>query len=92
MTNGLGQVAVLGNRILDEIERAVIGKRSALELLLLAVLSDEQALIEDFPGLAKTLMARSLAQVTDLGFNRVQFTPDLMPMDVTGSMVLGRSG
>jgi MoxR-like ATPase len=91
MTNGLDQVAILGDRILDEIERAVIGKRSALELLLLAVLSDGHVLIEDFPGLAKTLMARSLAQVTDLGFNRVQFTPDLMPMDVTGSMVLGSS-
>ena len=82
MTNGLDKVSVLGNQILDEIERAVIGKRSALELLLLAVLSDGHVLIEDFPGLAKTLMARSLAQVTDLGFNRVQFTPDLMPMDV----------
>jgi MoxR-like ATPase len=91
MTNGLDQIAILGDRILDEIERAVIGKRSALELLLLAVLSDGHVLIEDFPGLAKTLMARSLAQVTDLGFNRVQFTPDLMPMDVTGSMVLGSS-
>jgi MoxR-like ATPase len=92
MANGLDQVAALGSRILDEIERAVIGKRSALELLLLAVLSDGHVLIEDLPGLAKTLMARSLAQVTDLGFSRVQFTPDLMPMDVTGSMVLGRSG
>jgi MoxR-like ATPase len=85
-------VAPLGTRILDEIEKAVIGKRSALELLLLAVLSDGHVLIEDLPGLAKTLMARSLAQVMDLEFSRVQFTPDLMPMDVTGSMVLGRSG
>jgi MoxR-like ATPase len=87
----VGQVASLAGRILDEIERAVVGKRTALELMLLAVLSDGHILIEDYPGLAKTLMARSLAQVTDLAFNRVQFTPDLMPMDVTGSMVLGQS-
>jgi len=85
------QVASLAENVLDEIERAVVGKRDALELMLLAVLSDGHILIEDFPGLAKTLMARSFAQVTDLAFNRVQFTPDLMPMDVTGSMVLGAS-
>ncbi|HDH26183.1 MAG TPA: ATPase, partial [Actinobacteria bacterium] len=83
------QVATLAKRVLDEIERAVIGKRVALELMLLSILSDGHILIEDYPGLAKTLMARSFAQVTDLAFNRVQFTPDLMPMDVTGSMVLG---
>ncbi|NOY55192.1 MAG: MoxR family ATPase [Actinobacteria bacterium] len=83
------QVATLARRVLDEIERAVIGKRAALELMLLSILSDGHILIEDYPGLAKTLMARSFAQVTDLAFNRVQFTPDLMPMDVTGSMVLG---
>lgn len=85
------QVAALAKRVIDEVERAVIGKRDALELILLAILSDGHILIEDFPGLAKTLMARSFAQVTDLVFHRVQFTPDLMPMDVTGSMVLGAS-
>lgn len=85
------QVAALAKRVLDEVERAVIGKRDALELILLAILSDGHILIEDFPGLAKTLMARCFAQVTDLVFHRVQFTPDLMPMDVTGSMVLGAS-
>ncbi|NIA25791.1 MAG: AAA domain-containing protein [Gammaproteobacteria bacterium] len=85
------QVATLAERVLDEVELAVIGKRGALEMMLLSILSDGHILIEDFPGLAKTLMARSFAQVTDLAFNRVQFTPDLMPMDVTGSMVLGAS-
>ncbi len=72
-------------RILDEVERAVIGKRQVLELVLLGLLSDGHVLLEDFPGLAKTLIARSFAQVTGLGFSRVQFTPDLMPADVTGS-------
>jgi MoxR-like ATPase len=78
-------LAVRCGRILDEVERAVIGKRQVLELVLLGMLSDGHVLLEDFPGLAKTLIARSFAQVTGLEFARVQFTPDLMPADVTGS-------
>jgi MoxR-like ATPase len=74
-------------RILDEVERAVVGKREALELVLLGILADGHVLIEDFPGLAKTLTARAFAQVTSIGFTRVQFTPDLMPSDVTGSSI-----
>ncbi len=73
--------------ILDEIERAVIGKREVLEIVLMALLSRGHVLIEDFPGLAKTLMARAFAQVSELTFTRIQFTPDLMPMDVTGSAI-----
>jgi MoxR-like ATPase len=74
-------------RILDEVERAVVGKRDALELILLALLGDGHVLLEDYPGLAKTLIARSFAQATSLGFARIQFTPDLMPSDVTGSSI-----
>jgi MoxR-like ATPase len=74
-------------RILDEVERAVVGKRDALELVLLGILADGHVLIEDFPGLAKTLAARAFAQVTSIGFTRIQFTPDLMPSDVTGSSI-----
>jgi len=84
----VSEVAALGQQLLDEVETAVVGKRSVLELMLMALLADGHVLIEDYPGLAKTLMARSFAQVTDLKFTRVQFTPDLMPMDVTGSPVL----
>jgi MoxR-like ATPase len=73
--------------VLDEVERAVVGKRDALELVLLGLLADGHVLIEDFPGLAKTLMARAFASVTSLGFSRIQFTPDLMPGDVTGSSI-----
>src|SRR6266498_2273559 len=73
--------------ILAEVERAVVGKREALELVLLGFLADGHVLIEDFPGLAKTLIARSFAQVCDMEFSRIQFTPDLMPSDVTGSSV-----
>ena len=85
-----GEVAGLSNRLLDEVERAVVGKRSALELVLLGVLADGHVLIEDYPGLAKTLIARSFARVTGLGFARIQFTPDLMPSDVTGSSVFNQ--
>ena len=65
----------------------MIGKRGPLELVLLALLSDGHVLLEDMPGLAKTLMARSFAQATSLEFSRIQFTPDLMPGDVTGSQI-----
>ncbi|HEY5059483.1 MAG TPA: MoxR family ATPase [Gaiellaceae bacterium] len=74
-------------RIVDEVERAVVGKRDALELILLAVLCDGHVLLEDYPGVAKTLIARSFAQATSLQFTRIQFTPDLMPSDVTGSSI-----
>jgi MoxR-like ATPase len=76
--------------ILDEVERAVVGKRDALELVLLGFLADGHVLLEDYPGLAKTLIARSFAQVTDMRFSRIQFTPDLMPGDVTGSSVFNQ--
>jgi MoxR-like ATPase len=89
----LEQVAERAELILAELERAIVGKREALELVLLGVLGDGHVLIEDFPGLAKTLIARSFAQVTSMRFTRVQFTPDLMPGDVTGSSIFDqRSG
>jgi MoxR-like ATPase len=81
------EVAGHSDRVLAEIERAVVGKRDALELVLLGFLANGHVLIEDFPGLAKTLIARSFAQVFDMDFARIQFTPDLMPSDVTGSSV-----
>jgi len=84
----VAKVAEVANSILDEVERAVLGKREALRLILMALMANGHVLIEDLPGLAKTLLARSFAQVADMGFSRVQFTPDLMPMDITGSMIL----
>jgi MoxR-like ATPase len=83
----LDEVGRLSNRVLDEVEKAVVGKRDALELLMLGLLADGHVLIEDYPGLAKTLMARSFARATSLDFSRIQFTPDLMPSDVTGSSI-----
>ncbi|HEX6725340.1 MAG TPA: MoxR family ATPase [Gaiella sp.] len=73
--------------VLDEVERAVVGKRDRLELVLAGLLADGHVLLEDVPGLAKTLTARSFAEVTGLRFTRVQFTPDLLPSDVTGSSI-----
>ena len=83
----LGEVRRLSAQILDEVERAVVGKRDALELVLLGFLADGHVLLEDYPGLAKTLAARSFARVLGIGFARIQFTPDLMPSDVTGSSI-----
>jgi MoxR-like ATPase len=83
----LGQVHELSDRVLDEVEKAVVGKREPLELVFLGFLADGHVLLEDYPGLAKTLAARSFAQVLDMEFARIQFTPDLMPSDVTGSSI-----
>ena len=73
--------------MLDEVEKAVVGKREPLELVWLGFLADGHVLLEDYPGLAKTLAARSFAQVLSMRFARIQFTPDLMPSDVTGSSI-----
>jgi len=86
----LKDVLTESEQVLAEVGRAVVGKREALELVLLAILADGHVLIEDFPGLAKTLIARSFAQVLDLDFKRIQFTPDLMPSDVTGSAIFNQ--
>ena len=83
----LDELGLTCAQVLDEVEKAIVGKREVLELLLLGLLADGHILIEDFPGLAKTLMARSFAQVMSLRFRRIQFTPDLMPSDVTGASI-----
>jgi MoxR-like ATPase len=83
----LAEVRGHAGAMLDEIERSVVGKRDALRLILAAMLCDGHVLLEDYPGLAKTLIARSFAQASSLHFARIQFTPDLMPSDVTGSSV-----
>src|SRR5206468_7547020 len=83
----LERVHELSARVLDEVESAIVGKRDALELVFLGFLADGHVLLEDYPGLAKTLAARSFAQVLSMQFARIQFTPDLMPSDVTGSSI-----
>src|SRR3954469_859028 len=83
----LARVSELSGAVLDEIDRAVVGKREALRLVLAGILAGGHVLLEDYPGLGKTLAARSLAQTLGLDFRRLQFTPDLLPSDVTGSFV-----
>jgi MoxR-like ATPase len=87
MNVDLERVHEISRRALDEVERAVVGKRDELEVVLMGFLADGHVLLEDFPGLAKTLAARSFAQVLSMRFTRIQFTPDLMPADVTGSSI-----
>jgi MoxR-like ATPase len=81
-------VAATGAAIVEAVSEAVIGKRQAVRLILSAALANGHVLIEDLPGLGKTLLVRSLGQATGLGHARIQFTPDLMPLDITGSTVL----
>ncbi len=80
-----GQATERCAAVLDEIERAVVGHRRGLELVLMGILSGGHVLIEDLPGLGKTLIARSFATALGLEFTRIQFTPDLLPSDVVGA-------
>src|SRR5262249_60202032 len=83
----LPEVWAACDRVLDEVCRAVVGKRYELSLVLAAILAGGHVLLEDYPGLGKTLAARSFAQTLGLEFRRLQFTPDMLPSDVTGSVV-----
>jgi MoxR-like ATPase len=80
-----GQTAERCTAVLDEIERAVVGNRRALELVMIGILAGGHILLEDLPGLGKTLIARSFARTLGLDFARIQFTPDLLPSDVVGA-------
>jgi MoxR-like ATPase len=83
------QAAVgLAQKILAEVEQVIVGKRDTVTMVLLGVLASGHILIEDLPGLGKTLLARTFATVLGLEFTRVQFTPDMLPADLTGAMVL----
>ena len=79
------QTAERCSAVLDEIERAVVGHRRALELVMIGILAGGHVLLEDLPGLGKTLIARSFARALGLDFARIQFTPDLLPSDVIGA-------
>lgn len=87
----LKQVSSITEAILNEVEKAVIGKRRPLEIILAAILTEGHVLIEDLPGLGKTLIAKSLSTALGLDFKRIQFTPDLLPTDITGGYIYDRS-
>ena len=84
----VADTARLGERVLAEVEQVIVGKPDATKMVLLGVLAAGHILIEDLPGLGKTLLARTFATVLGLEFTRVQFTPDMLPADLTGATVL----
>ncbi len=81
---------VFGERILENLEKVVIGKRNALELVVIGLLCQGHVLIEDVPGVGKTVMARTLARSLGCIFTRIQFTPDMLPSDVTGVSIFNQ--
>lgn len=86
------EVSKLSKQVVSEVERAIVGKRELLEMIMAATLAGGHVLLEDYPGLGKTLIARSFATALGLEFKRIQFTPDLLPGDITGGYVYNRSG
>jgi MoxR-like ATPase len=82
------EVAEIKNEIVKEIGKVIVGQKNVVELLLISLMSSGHSLFVGVPGLAKTLLVSTLSSVTNLEFNRIQFTPDLMPSDITGSEVL----
>lgn len=82
-----GPVAVWAERVMTEVNKVYVGQEDLVRGVLAALLADGHVLIESVPGLGKTLLVRALGQVLGCAFNRIQFTPDLMPSDVTGSPV-----
>jgi MoxR-like ATPase len=83
-------VAQQAQRIIDEVETVIVGKRQAVELALVALLSGGHVLIEDIPGVGKTTLAKTLARSLGCSFKRIQFTPDLLPSDITGTSVFNQ--
>jgi MoxR-like ATPase len=87
----ISKVSSVAKLAIAEVERAVIGKRDLLEMVMAAALAGGHLLLEDYPGLGKTLIARSFAAVLGLDFKRIQFTPDLLPGDITGGYIFNRT-
>src|SRR3954467_10554461 len=77
-------IAAFGQRVMDNVDRVIIGKRNVTELLLVALLCEGHALLEDVPGVGKTTLARAIARSIGGEFRRIQFTPDLLPSDISG--------
>ncbi|MFO7916951.1 MAG: MoxR family ATPase [Anaerolineae bacterium] len=87
----IADVSNVTEQVIHEMERAIVGKRPLLEKIVAAVLAGGHVLLEDYPGLAKTLIAKSFATALGLDFKRIQFTPDLLPGDITGGYVYERA-
>jgi MoxR-like ATPase len=85
------ETSKLCRQVIDEVEKAIVGKRTALEMIMASALAGGHVLLEDYPGLGKTLIAKSFAAVLGLDFKRIQFTPDLLPGDITGGYIFNRA-
>jgi len=83
-------VKAFGEKLLENLEKVVVGKHSALEMVVIGLLCQGHVLIEDVPGVGKTVMARAMAKSLSCTFNRVQFTPDMLPSDVTGVSIFNQ--
>ncbi|MFW5898448.1 MAG: AAA family ATPase [Candidatus Saliniplasma sp.] len=84
------KISDIGESLIDEVSKVIVGKRDVLEKTFLGILANGNILFEDFPGLAKTLMSNCFADTLGCDFKRIQFTPDLLPADITGSSIYDR--
>src|ERR1700736_1941718 len=84
----LAQFSQARSQIVEQLRRAIVGQTEVVDLILAAIFTRGHCLLVGVPGLAKTLMVSSISQIIDVSFKRVQFTPDLMPSDITGTTVL----
>ena len=91
MTTNIPETSDLCQQVIAEVEKAVVGKHELLETIMASVLAGGHVLLEDYPGLGKTLIAKSFASVLGLDFKRIQFTPDLLPGDITGGYIYNRA-
>ena len=90
MATEIVSTSALTDRVIGQVERAIVGKRPLLEKIMAAILAGGHVLLEDYPGLAKTLIANSFSTALGLEFKRIQFTPDLLPGDITGGYIYDR--
>ncbi len=86
----MADVQAFGKRVIENLEKVVVGKRQSIEWIVIGLLCQGHILIEDVPGVGKTILARSLARSLDCSFNRIQFTPDMLPSDVTGMSIFNQ--
>src|SRR5687768_17258665 len=80
----------IAERVIDNVERVIVGKHREVELALIALMCEGHILIEDVPGVGKTVLAKSIARSIGFSFKRIQFTPDLLPSDVTGTSIFNQ--
>jgi MoxR-like ATPase len=86
----MADIQATANRIVENVERVIVGKRQSVQLTVLGLLCQGHILIEDVPGVGKTVLAKSLARSVGCKFQRIQFTPDMLPSDVTGVSVFNQ--